>query len=202
MSTQANAPKEEIMISNKKALPRRILLCGISAAVSLPMLEFSAATTASAQEIVPLWRSAAILIGNGGILLTPDLVQCPLFDQNGQPVANGSVTSDFSTLGVNGIVKFTWRTSGGKLEGNFRFPDAKTTFAFTPIPGGAPNHFYILLSDDHVLATDLPSFVAEGFFTSINRVVTKCQYAVQIDGNGVPHPLAPFCTKCTYMFVR
>ena len=190
------------MAITKKDPSRRTLLRVAGATVALPLVEFSEATTANAEGVSSLWESATIFVGNGGILLGADIVQCPLFGQNGKAIENATATVDFSTLGSNGIAKFTWRVDGGKLESNFRFPDAKTTFALTPIPGGAPNQFYILLSDDHVLATDLPSFTAEGFFTSITRVVTKCQYSVRLDGNGVPHPLTPFCTKCIYIFIR
>lgn len=188
------------MSTSQARLSRRTLLGRVGAAtMSLPLIEFS---EANAQGVASLWDSAAIFIGDGGLLLGPDLVQCSLFDQNGKAIENGAVTVDSGTLSSTGSLKFSWRVNGGKLEGNFRFPDAKTTFAFTPIPGGAPNHFYLLLSDDHVLATDVSNVAAEGFFTSIRRVVTKCQYAVQLDVNGIPHPLAPFCTNCIYTFIR
>ena len=74
-------------------------------------------------------HAGAPLLSNGGILLGPDVAQCPLFDTNGRALENGTVTADLTMLASNGTSKFTWRTNGGKLEGNFRFPDAKTPAA-------------------------------------------------------------------------
>ena len=92
----------------------------------------------------------------------------------------------------------SWKATSG-----FRMPN--TPAAFTPIPGGALNQFYLFLSGDHTLATDVSSLSADGFFAPVTRVVTKCQYAVnavQVGQNLILHPLAPFCTKCVYIFVR
>jgi hypothetical protein len=99
------------------------------------------------------------------------------------------------------MIRFRWEIEEGRLAGDFRFPDAKTVFAFTPMSSGPPNYF-LLVSDDHVLATDASGVVAEGRFSNVTRLVTKCQYSVQLDANGVPHALEPFCTKCVYIFVR
>ena len=173
--------------------------------VALPLIYAVGAKSARAQAVAPLWDSASILIGNGGILLGPDVAQCPLFGTDGRALENDTVTADLSMLASNGTAKFTWRANGGKLEGNFRFPDAKTPAAFTPIPGGAPNQFYLLASGDHTLATDVSGLSADGFFARITRVFTKCQYAVsavQVGQNLILHPLAPFCTRCVYIFVR
>jgi len=183
---------------------RRTMLHSLGA-VALPLIYCVGAKPARAQPVAPLWDSASILIGNGGILLGPDVAQCTLFDTNGRALENGSVVADLSMLASNGTAKFTWRANGSKLEGNFRFPDAKTPAAFAPIPGGAPNQFYLLLSGDHTLATDVSSLSADGFFASVTRVITKCQYAVsavQVGENLILHPLAPFCTKCVYIFIR
>ena len=183
---------------------RRTMLYSLGA-VALPLIYCVGAKSARAQPVSRLWDSASILIGNGGILHGPEVAECPLFDTDGRALENGAVTADLTLLASNGTARFTWRANGGKLEGDFRFPDAKTPAAFAPIPGGAPNQFYLLLSGDHTLATDVSGVSADGFFAHVTRVVTKCQYAVnavQVGQNLVMHPLAPFCTKCVYIFVR
>jgi hypothetical protein len=196
--------QEVIMTSASRMQPSRRTMLHRLGTVALPLIYCGGAKSALAQPVAPLWDSASILLGNGGILLGPDVAQCPLFDTNGRALENGTVTADLSMLASNGTAKFTWRRNGGKLEGNFRFPDAKTPAAFTPIPGGAPNQFYLLASGDHTLATDVSGVSADGLFARVTRVFTKCQYAVdavQVGQNLILHPLAPFCTRCVYIFV-
>jgi len=183
---------------------RRTMLHSLGT-VALPLIYCVGGKSARAQPVGSLWDSASVLIGNGGTLLGPDIAQCPLFDTNGKALENDTVTADLTLLASNGTAKFTWLANGGKLEGNFRFPDAKTPAAFAPIPGGAQNQFYLLLSGEHTLATDVSGLSADGFFAPVTRVVTKCQYAVsavQVGQNLILHPLAPFCTRCIYIFVR
>src|SRR5579872_1672910 len=173
--------------------------------VALPLIYCVGAKSARAEPVSRLWDSASVLIGNGGILQGPDVAQCQLFDTDGRALENGTVTADLTMLTSNGTAKFTWRANGGKLEGNFRFPDAKTPAAFAPIPGGAPNQFYLLACGNHTLATDVSGLSADGFFARVTRIVTKCQYAVsavQVGQTLILHPLAPFCTKCVYIFIR
>jgi hypothetical protein len=63
-----------------------------------------------------------------------------------------------------GIANFKWEVQTGKLEGNFRLPDPNASqqqvIAIVPAPGGPPNRFYLLLSDDHLLLEDDPNFLA------------------------------------------
>lgn len=196
--------QEVIMTSASRMQPSRRTMLHSLGAVALPLIYCVGAKSGRAQPVARLWDSASVLIGNGGILLGPDVAQCPLFDTDGRALENDTVTADLTMLVSNGTAKFTWRANGGKLEGNFRFPDAKTPAAFAPIPGGAPNQFYLLAAGDHNLATDVSGLSADGFFARVTRVVTKCQYAVsavQVGQNLILHPLAPFCTKCVYIFV-
>jgi hypothetical protein len=146
-----------------------------------------------------------IMIGSGGTLIGTDRVQCALFGPNGKPVPGGTITVDASALATTGAANFKWEVQGGKLEGNFRLPDPNVShqqvMAFVPAPGGPPNRLYLLLSDDHLLVEDDPNFLAQGVFQGVGRLITKCQYLVEIDANGIPHPIAPFCTRCVYIFV-
>ena len=192
---------QEVITSASRMQPSRRTILHSLGAVALPLIYSVGAKSGRAQPVAPLWDSASVLLGDGGILLGPDVVQCRLFDTNGRALENGTVTADFTMLASKSTAKFTWRTNGGKLEGNFRFPDAKTPAALTPIPGGAPNQFYLLACGDHTLATDVSNLSADGFFARVTRIVTKCQYAVQVDQNQIIHPLAPFCTRCVYIFV-
>jgi hypothetical protein len=166
------------------------------------MLPF-APLAAKAQTSAALWDSARIMIGSGGAIVATDRVQCELFDPNGKAVRGGTVTVDTSALATAGVTNFKWEVQGGRLECNFRFPDPvhNQVFAFVPAPGGPQNRFYLLLSDDHLLIEDDPHFIAEGVFRGAGRLITKCQYLVEIDMNGVPHPVAPFCTNCVYIFI-
>ena len=179
------------------SVTRRALLKG---AATLPL----ASPMARAQNSDSLWDSATILIGSGGTLIGTDRVQCSLFGPNGKGVPGGTITIDASGLATTGIAKFRWEVQGGKLEGNFRLPDPNAShqqvMAFVPAPGGPPNRFYLLLSDDHLLVEDDPNFLSEGVFHGVGRLITKCQYLVEIDANGIPHPIAPFCTRCVYIF--
>ena len=181
-----------------KYVTRRALLKG---AATLPF----APLTARAQNSDSLWDSATIMIGSGGTLIGTDRVQCSLFGPNGKAVPGGTITVDASALATTGMANFKWEVQGGKLEGNFRLPDPNAShqqvMAFVPAPGGPPNRFYLLLSDDHLLVEDDPNFLAEGVFHGVGRLITKCQYLVEIDANGIPHPIAPFCTRCVYIFV-
>ena len=181
-----------------KYLSRRALL---NAAAMLPF----APLAAKAQTSDSLWNSAMIVIGSGGTLVGTDRVQCVLFGPNGKAVPGGTVTVDASALATAGVANFKWEVQGGKLEANFRLPDPNAShqqaMAFVPAPGGPPNRFHILLSDDHLLVEDDPNFIAEGVFHGVDRLITKCQYLVEIDANGIPHPLASFCTRCVYIFV-
>jgi hypothetical protein len=181
-----------------KYFTRRALLKG---AATLPL----ASLTATAQNTDSLWDSAMILIGSGGTLIGTDRVQCSLFGSNGKAVPGGTITVDASALATTGMANFKWEVQGGKLEGNFRLPDPNAShqqvMAFVPAHGGPPNRFYLLLSDDHLLVEDDPNFLAEGMFHGVGRLITKCQYLVEIDANGIPHPIAPFCTRCVYIFV-
>lgn len=181
-----------------KYVTRRALL---KVAATLPL----APLTARAQNDDSLWDSAMILIGSGGTLIGTDRVQCSLFGPNGKPVPGGAITIDTSALATTGMAKFKWEVQGGKLESNFRLPDPNAlhqqAMAFVPVPGGPPNRFHLLLSDDHLLVEDDPNFIAEGVFHDVGRLITKCQYLVEIDASGIPHPLAPFCTRCVYIFV-
>lgn len=194
-----------IMKSASRIQPsRRTMLHGFGAA-ALPLIYGVGAKPAPAQRVAPLWDSASILIGGGGVLLGPDVAQCHLFNTDGRALEDGTVTADLTLLNSEGTAKFTWRANGGKLEGNFRFPDPKTPAAFAPLPGGAPNQFYLLLSSDHTLATDVTGVSADGFFATVTRIVTKCQYAVsavQSGQNLILHPLTPFCANCIYIFIR
>jgi hypothetical protein len=146
-----------------------------------------------------------IMIGSGGTLIGTDRVQCALFAPNGKAVPGGTVTVDATALATAGVTNFKWEVQGGKLEANFRLPDPNAShnqiLAFVPVPGGPSNRFYLLLSDDHLLVEDDPNFVAEGVFHGVGRLITKCQYLVEIDASGIPHPIAPFCTRCVYIFV-
>ena len=195
MSTRQ--PSFPASIGNKHVTRRALL----NAAATLPF----ACLAARAQKSDSLWDSAMIMIGSGGTLLGTDRVQCALFDSNGRAVPGGSVTVDASALATTGVANFKWEVQGGKLEANFRLPDPNAShqqvMAFVPAPGGPPNRFHLLLSDDHLLVEDDPNFIAEGAFHSVGRLITKCQYLVEIDANGIPHPIAPFCTKCVYIFV-
>jgi hypothetical protein len=147
-----------------------------------------------------------ILIGSGGSLIGTDRVQCSLFGPNGKAVPGGTITVDASALATTGMANFKWEVQGGKLEGNFRLPDPNAShqqvMTFVPAPGDPPNRFYLLLSDDHLLVEDDSNLLAEGVFHGVGRLVTKCQYLVEIDANGIPHPIAPFCTRCVYIFVE
>ena len=173
----------------------------LKATATLPF----APLAARAQTSDSLWDSAMIMIGSGGTLIGTDRVRCALFGPNGKAVPGGTITVDASALATTGVANFRWEVQGGKLEGNFRLPDPNVShqqvMAFVPAPGGPPNRFYLLLSDDHLLAEDDPNFLAEGAFQGVRRLVTKCQYLVEIDANGIPHPIAPFCTRCVYVFV-
>ena len=181
-----------------KYVSRRALL---NVAATLPF----APLAARAQNSESLWDSAMIMIGSGGTLIGTDRVQCALFDPNGRAVPGGAVTVDASALATAGVTNFKWEVKGGKLEANFRLPDPNAShqqvLAFVPAPGGPPNRFHLLLSDDHLLVEDDPNFTAEGAFHGVARLITKCQYLVEVDANGIPHPIAPFCTRCVYIFV-
>jgi hypothetical protein len=180
-----------------KNVTRRALL---NAAATLPF----APLAARAQTSDSLWDSAMIMIGSGGALIGADRVQCALFGLNGKAIPGGTVTVDASALATTGMANFKWEVQGGKLEGNFRLPDSNAShqqaMALVPTPGGQPNWFYLLLSDDHLLVEDDPNFLAEGVFHGVGRLITKCQYLVEIDANGAPHPIAPFCARCVYIF--
>ena len=189
------------MASTTNPLSRRAVLERFSVAASLPVLASKLALAEDSKSATDLWPSASILIGNGGTLIQPDVAKCQLYTPNGRALHNGTVTVDGRDLGPKGRIRFTWEVESGKLAGDFRFPDAKTVFALTPMSSGPPNYF-LLISDDHVLATDALEVVAEGRFSKVTRVITKCQYSVRLDVNGVPHALEPFCTKCVYIFVR
>jgi hypothetical protein len=131
-------------------------------------------------------------------------VQCTLFNQDGHAIPGGTITVDASTLVTVGVINFTWRVNGGRLTANFPFPDpnpSQNPSAFVPLREGPANRGYLLLSDDHVLAEVDPGFVAWGAFRGVDRLITKCQYFVEFDSFGVPHPLSPFCTNCVYIFV-
>src|SRR5574341_767925 len=145
--------------------------------------------------------STMVMIGGDGIVLGPNQAMCQLFNPDGTAIPGGTVTLDNS---VNGFAKFTWQVNGGKLEVNFPFPDTNAThnqaFALVPVPGGPSNQYYLLLSDDHILIEDDPNFVAEGVFSGVKRVTTKCQYVVQIDKKGGLHSVSPVCIKCVYIF--
>jgi hypothetical protein len=177
---------------------RRALL---KSAATLPL----ASLMARAQNSDSLWDSAAILIGSGGTLIGTDRVKCSLFGPNGKAVPGGAITIDASALAITGMANFKWEVQGGKLEGNFRLPDPNAShqqvMAFVPVPGGPANRFSLLLSDDHLLVEDDPNFLAQGVFQGVARLITKCQYLVEIDANGIPHPIAPFCTRCVYIFI-
>lgn len=112
---------------------------------------------------------------------------------------------DTSSLATTGVANFKWEVYGGTLQCNFRLPDLNPSdtqvLAFAPVPGGPPNRFYLLISDDHLLAADDPNFIAEGVFHGVSRLITKCQYLVDLDQNSIPHPVAPFCTNCVYIFI-
>jgi hypothetical protein len=181
-----------------KNVTRRALL---QATATLPF----ALLAARAQTSDSLWDSAMIMIGSGGTLIGTDRVQCALFGPNGKAVPGGTITVDASALATTGVANFKWEVPGGKLEGNFRLPDPNVShqqvMAFVPAPGGPPNRLYLLLSDDHLLVEDDPRFLAQGVFQGVGRLITKCQYLVEIDANGIPHPIAPFCTRCVYIFV-
>jgi len=142
--------------------------------------------------------SATVMIGGDGVVLGPNKAVCQLFNANGKAIPGGTETMDSS---VNGFVKFTWQVNGGKLEANFPFPDTNATHnqVSALVPAGQPNQFYLLLSDDHILIEDDPNFVAEGTFSGVKRVTTKCQYVVQIDETGL-HPVSPVCIKCVFIF--
>ena len=187
------------MTLRKNDISRRKIL---ESAAMLPL----ASMTAKAQNPEPLWNSAIIMIGSGGQMIGIDRVQCTLFDPSGMTIPGGTVTIDASALATGGVVKYKWEVPGGKLEGAFRLPDPNPTHnqvaAFVPVSGGPPNRFYLLLSDDHVLVEDDPNFIAQGVFQRVYRLITKCQYLVEIDASGILHPLSPFCTKCVYMFIR
>jgi hypothetical protein len=184
---------------SKRYVSRRAVL---ESAAMLPL----ASMMARAQNHESLWDSAMIMIGSGGTLVGTDRVQCSLFDPNGKAIPGGTVTVDTSALPTAGVINFKWEVQGGKLEGNFRLPDPNPShnqiLAFAPAPGGPPNRFYLLISDDHVLVEDDPNVIAQGVFQRVYRLSTKCQYSVEIDASGIPHPLSPFCTKCVYMFIR
>ena len=185
------------LISNNYVSRRAVL----ESAAMLPL----ATMMARAQNQESLWDSATIMIGSGGTLIGMDRVQCSLFDPNGKAIPGGTVTVDTSALPTAGVINFKWEIQGGKLEGNFRLPDPNPShnqvLAFAPLPGGPQNRGYLLLSDDHLLVEDDPSFVAQGAFHGVDRLITKCQYFVEFDIYGIPHPLSPFCTKCVYIFI-
>jgi len=187
------------MTLRKNDISRRKIL---ESAAMLPL----ASMTAKAQNPEPLWNSAMIMIGSGGQMIGIDRVQCTLFDPSGMTIPGGTVTIDASALATGGVVKYKWEVPGGKLECAFRLPDPNPTHnqvaAFVPVSGGPPNRFYLLLSDDHVLVEDDPNFIAQGVFQRVYRLITKCQYFVEIDASDILHPLSPFCTKCVYMFIR
>jgi hypothetical protein len=187
-----------IPASTGNCVTRRALL---KSAATLPL----ASLMARAQNSDSLWDSAMILIGSGGTLIGTDRVKCSLFAPNGKAVPGGTVTVDASALATTGMANFKWEVQGGKLEGNFRLPDPNAShqqvMSFVPVPGGPANRLYLLLSDDHLLVEDDPNFLAEGLFQGVGRLITKCQYLVELDATGVPHPIAPFCTRCVYIFV-
>lgn len=167
----------------------------------LPVLFSNLVNAEDRKSADGLWPSASILIGNAGTLIQPDVARCQLYAPNGRAVDDGTVTVDGRDLATTGTIRFTWEVKDGNLAAGFRFPDTKTVFALTPMSSGPPNYF-LLVSDDHVLATDALGVVAEGRFSNVTRVITKCQYSVRLDMNGVPHALEPFCTNCVYIFVR
>ena len=185
--------------AGNKHVTRRALLKG---AATLPL----ASLTARAQNSDSLWDSARILIGSGGTLIGADRVQCSLFGPNGKAVPGGTITIDASELATTGMANFKWEVQGGKLDGNFGLPDPNAShqqvMAFVPVPGGPANRFSLLLSDDHLLMEDDPNFLAEGVFQGVGRLITKCQYLVEIDASGILHPIAPFCTRCVYIFIE
>ena len=187
------------MTLKKNYISRRAIL---ESAAMLPL----ASMTAKAQNPESLWNSAMIMIGSAGQMIGIDRVQCTLFDPSGMAIPGGTVTVDASALATGGVVNYKWEVPGGKLEGAFRLPDPNPSHnqvaAFVPVSGGPPNRFYLLLSDDHVLVEDDPNFIAQGVFQRVYRLITKCQYFVEIDASGILHPLSPFCTKCVYMFIR
>ena len=191
-------PSTPASIGNKH-LTRRALL---NAAATLPF----APLAARAQNADSLWDSAITMIASGGTLIGTDRVQCALFAPGGKAVPGGTITVDASALATTGSANFNWEVQGGKLQANFRLPDPNALhqqiMAFAPAPGGPPNRFYLLLSDDHSLAEDDPNFLAQGAFLGVGRLITKCQYLVEIDASGILHPIAPFCTRCVYIFVR
>ena len=186
------------MTLKKNYVSRRAIL---ESAAMLPL----ASMTAKAQNPESLWNSAMIMIGSGGQMIGIDRVQCTLFDPSGMAIPGGTVTVDASA-GHQRVVNYKWEVPGGKLEGAFRLPDPTPSHnqvaAFVPVSGGPPNRFYLLLSDDHVLVEDDPNFIAQGVFQRVYRLITKCQYFVEIDASGILHPLSPCCTKCVYMFIR
>jgi hypothetical protein len=184
---------------NKKNVSRRAVL---KSAAMLPL----ASMKAVAQNQEPLWDSAMIMIGSGGTLIGTDRVQCTLFDPNGRAIPEGTVTVDAIALPTTGVANYKWEVRGGRLECSFRLPDPNPShnqaLAFAPAPGEPPNRFYLLLSDNHVLIEDDANFIAEGVFQGVYRLITKCQYFVELDAGGILHPLAPFCTKCVYIFIK
>src|SRR5262245_54909834 len=169
-------PSFPASIGNKYTTRRALL----NAAATLPF----ATLAATAQNSQSLWDSAMIMIGSGGTLIGTDRVQCVLFDPNGRSIPGGTVTADTSMLATTGVASFTWEVQGGKLQANFRLPDPNAShnqvLAFVPVAGGPPNRFYLLLSDDHLLAEDDRNFIAEGVFRGASRLITKCQYLVEI----------------------
>ena len=192
-------PRSLSPFSGPPSFSRRAFL---KPAVVLPL----ASLAAPAQNSAALWASARIMICSGGEIIGTDRVQCQLFDPEGKAVPDGALTVDTSMLGTAGVTNFKWEIQGGRLECNFRLPDANPAhtqiLAFVPAPGGRPNRFYLLLSDDHLLVEDDPTYIAEGVFHEVGRLITKCQYLVEVDANGIPHPVAPFCTNCVYIFIR
>src|ERR1700719_4897908 len=85
--------KEVIMTSASRMQPSRHTMLHSLGTVALPLIYCVGAKSAPAQPVAPLWDSASILLGNGGILLGPDVAQCPLFDTNGRALENGTATS-------------------------------------------------------------------------------------------------------------
>ena len=86
------------MTSASRMQPSRRTMLHSLGTVALPLIYGVGAKSVRAQAVAPLWDSASIFIGNGGILLGPDVAQCPLFGTDGRALENETVTADLTML--------------------------------------------------------------------------------------------------------
>ena len=125
MTTRINTPSHNSNTTSASRMqPSRRTMLHSLGTVALPLIYCVGAKSAPAQPVAPLWDSASILLSNGGILLGPDVAQCPLFDTNGRALENGTVTADLTmlaamaprnSLGVQMVA--SWKATSG-----FRMP--------------------------------------------------------------------------------